>query len=225
MPNLVKFLRSYWPLAVVFTLCGLAFAVDKLTEAQGNYMMHRFMMVPAEVSSSWQALLSEGFAWPQLEAFSTLLTCAFFHGDVEHIALNCIFIWVFGSLVLRELGSTWFFITFLVTAITSSIGQVLLDPSSMNPTLGASGALMGLEGVYLGMALRWRLPKPDVWPLATPVAQERLIIFALIGIFLDIGGIIGNQEGIAFGAHIGGFLGGAFLGTTAIPRPRNAVAK
>lgn len=179
-------------------------------------------MIPSEVTSSWQALLSDGLDWGQFGSLSTLLSYAFLHADTEHIAMNLVFIWVFGSLVLRELGAVWFFITFVLTAITGGIGQVLLDPSSTIPTLGASGALMGLEGIYLGMALRWRLPNPDVWPIAHPVPQERLVIFAILGILMDISGILGNDSGIAFGAHVGGFIGGVILGTTFIPQPRHA---
>ncbi|WP_162051113.1 MULTISPECIES: rhomboid family intramembrane serine protease [unclassified Lentimonas] len=222
MAHFINFLRSYWPIAVVFTACIVAFALDALTSTQSNYWMAQFMMVPAEVTLSWQALLSNGFDWSQLNSLSTLLSYAFLHADAEHITMNLIFIWVFGSLVLRELGALWFFIAFILTAITGGMGQVLLEPNSMIPVLGASGALMGLEGIYLGMALRWRLPDPDVWPISSPISQERLMLFAALGILMDVSGIIGNDAGIAFGAHIGGFIGGLFLGTTLIPRPKHA---
>jgi membrane associated rhomboid family serine protease len=184
--------------------------------------MDSFMMVPAEVNASWQALLAGNLEWESLKGLTSLLTYAFLHANMEHIALNLIFIWVFGSLVFRELGAVWFFIAFILTAITGGIGQVLLNPQSMTPTLGASGALMGLEGLYFGMALRWRLPNPDVWPIAEPIPQERLMIFAGLGIMLDISGIVGSSVGIAYGAHIGGFIGGLILGITLIPRPKHA---
>ena len=82
---------------------------------------------------------------------------------------------------------------------------------------------MGLEGIYLGMAIRWRLPNPDVWPIAHPITQERLMIFAALGIFMDLSGILSDSQGIAYGAHLGGFVGGILLGTTLIPRPEHAV--
>jgi len=211
-------------LAVVFGVCVLAFVLDTFFASQGSYWMDRFLMVPVEVSSSWQSLLAGSFEWERLQALTTLLSYAFLHADVGHISMNLLFIWVFGVLVLRELGAVWFFVIFVVTAITGGIGQVLLEPQSMIPTLGASGALLGLEGAYFGMALRWRLPKPDVWPIAEPIAQERLMIFAVLGIVMDVGGIIGSGVGVAYGAHIGGFIGGIALGTTLIPRPKHAAA-
>ncbi|MFQ3225278.1 MAG: membrane associated rhomboid family serine protease [Lentimonas sp.] len=206
----------------MFAACILVFALDALTASLGNFWMARFMMVPAEVTSSWRALLLDGVDWSQLDSLSTLLSYAFLHADAEHITMNLIFIWVFGSLVLRELGALWFFIAFVLTAMTGGIGQLLIEPHSMIPVLGASGALMGLEGIYLGMALRWRLPDPDIWPISYPISQERLILFAALGILMDVSGILGNDASIAFGAHIGGFIGGFFLGITFIPRPRNA---
>ncbi len=184
--------------------------------------MDRFLLVPSEVTASWQEFLANGYEPNQLPAFITLLSAAFLHADVEHIAMNLVFIWVFGSLVLRELGAIWFLGIFIFTAITGSVGQILLDPESVIPVLGASGALLGLEGVYFGMALRWRLPNPDVWPISHPIAQERLMIFAALGILLDISGILGDRSGVAFGAHIGGFIGGFVLGTTLIPTPKHA---
>lgn len=225
MPALTRFLRDYWPLAVVFIATTLGFTLSLLTEAQDNYWMDRFLMVPAEVKASWQALLAGNFEWESLKALTTLLSHAFLHADGEHILLNLIFIWVFGSLVFRELGALWFFIIFIVTAITGGIGQVILDPQSVIPVLGASGALMGLEGAYFGMATRWRLPKADVWPISEPVTQERLMVFAALGIIMDVSGIAGNEAGIAFGAHIGGFIGGIALGISLIPIPKHAIAQ
>lgn len=222
MSPLIRFLRNYWPLATVFLACVLFFAVDMITTTQGSELMDQFMMVPTEVTSSWQSLLAGNFEWESLKALTTLLSYAFLHSGVEHIAMNLIFIWVFGSLVFRELGAAWFLITFIVTAITGGIGQVLLESQSIIPVLGASGALMGLEGVYFGMALRWRLPNPDVWPISGPVSQERLMAFAALGIMLDVSGIINSGVGIAYGAHIGGFIGGLILGTTLIPTPKHA---
>ncbi|MGJ8641167.1 MAG: rhomboid family intramembrane serine protease [Opitutaceae bacterium] len=223
MSSFIRFLRDYWPLAFVFAACILCFVVDAVTESRGSFLMDRYMMVPQAVSLSWQSLLAGDFEWESLKALTTLLSYAFLHADGEHIALNLVFIWVFGSLVYRELGAAWFFGTFVITAIAGGVGQVLLSPESSIPVLGASGALLGFEGIFFGMALRWRLPKPDVWPIAEPVPQERLMIFAAIGVLLDISGLVGGEAGVAYGAHIGGFVAGFVLGTTLIPRPRNAV--
>jgi len=217
-----RFLNDAWPLLLIFLVCGLFFVADKATGHDGVAVTDPLMMVPVEVSAAGQALLAGDVDGASLHALGTTFTYALLHADVAHILMNMVFIWMFGTLVLRELGPVWFFLIFIVTAITGGIGQVLLDPDSPIPTLGASGALLGLEGAYLGMALRWRLPDPDVWPISQPIPPERLIIFAAIGVAADISGIVGQAGGIAFGAHLGGFIGGALIATTVIPRPRNA---
>jgi len=203
-------------------ICVTVFALDTILTWRGNNLMIHFVMIPAEVYMTWEELIAEGFYSYQLKPFSTLLSYAFLHANAEHITSNLIFIWVFGSLVQRELGAVWFFIILVITAITGAIGHIVVKPDSLIPTLGASGALLGLEGVYFAMALRWRLPNPDVWPISHPVSQERLMAFAALGIFLDISGVLSDAQGIAFGAHIGGFIGGFILGTTVIPRPRHS---
>lgn len=124
-------LRTYWPIAVVFTACILVFILDRILEAQGSYYMLRFVLVPAEINMTWQSLMADGFNSSQLATFSTLLSYAFLHGNAEHILMNLVFIWVFGSLVFRELGTLWFFIVFVVTAIAGGdrtcLGRPLLD--------------------------------------------------------------------------------------------------
>ena len=217
-----QFLKEYWPLALIFAACGLIYLVDRVSSLGGTQPLGGLMMVPAEVTLAWRNLLSGQVDAQGLWAFSTLFTYALMHGDVWHILGNMLFIWVFGVLVMRELGVAWLLSTFVVAAIGGGVGQTLLEPMSPIPTLGASGALMGLEGMYFGMALRWRLPQPDVWPIAQPIPQERLMLFAGFGVFLDISGVLGDAGGIAFGAHLGGFISGFFMGTTLIPRPKNA---
>jgi len=222
MAHTKNILRESWPVFTIVALCGLIFAVDISGAAGGQLLTAPFMMVPLEVSTAWQSILGGNVNKEEISALATTLTYALLHADAEHLLMNLLLIWVFGSLVLRELGAIWFFGIFIVTAITGGIGQVLLDPASPIPTLGASGALMGLEGAYLGMILRWRLPNPDIWPIAEPIPPGRLAVLAIFGIVMDISGLIGGGAGIAYGAHLGGFIGGLIIATTVIPRPKHA---
>ncbi len=67
----------------------------------------------------------------------------------------------------------------------------------------------GLEGVYFGLALRWAMPWPDVFPLAHPIPPAQLVLYALVGIGFDIYSVATETAaGIAYGAHIGGFASG-----------------
>jgi membrane associated rhomboid family serine protease len=78
--------------------------------------------------------------------------------------------------------------------------------------VGASGAIAGLEGAYFTLVVRWEVPHATVWPLDGPVPAGRLALLAAINFVLDTGAFIGHSDQpVAYGAHVGGFLGGAFV--------------
>ena len=79
---------------------------------------------------------------------------------------------------------------------------------------------MGFEGAYLGLAVRWSLPWPRIWPIAHPIPPMRLVILAVVGFGFDISGTITGTPGIAYGAHLGGFIAGLFLTSFITPRPK-----
>ncbi len=117
------------------------------------------------------------------------------------------------------------FITFVFTAICGGICHVALNPTEQIPMLGASGAVMGFEGLYLGMAVRWRLPDPHVWPIARPVPPSRLVLLAVLGLVMDFAEYLGGGSGVAYGAHLGGFIAGMVLGASIVPMPRVALPR
>jgi membrane associated rhomboid family serine protease len=84
-----------------------------------------------------------------------------------------------------------------------------VNSNSPAPIIGASGGISGLAGTYLGLALRWQLPWPDVWPIAHPIPPMQLGAFAVLGFIGDVH-LLANQAQhiIAYGAHVGGFLCG-----------------
>ncbi len=89
--------------------------------------------------------------------------------------------------------------------------QAWLKPQSSRPIIGASGAVCGFEGIYLGLILRWKLPWPDVWPLAHPIPPIRLAAFAILGVVIDAYSLMNFDQRIAYGAHLGGFFSGLFI--------------
>ena len=158
-----------------------------------------------------------------LKTFGTLLTCAFLHGSAEHIVYNMLFLWVFAALLVELLGARWMFGIFLFTALTGSIFHVVLNAGDAVPMLGASGAVMGFEGAYLGLATRWRLPEPHIWPMSRPVPAAQLALIGVAGVVIDYTSLMSHAPGnIAYGAHLGGFVGGLVLTALAAPKPRMA---
>jgi membrane associated rhomboid family serine protease len=170
-----------------------------------------WMMRPSVVMAAWEQVMAGSFSSEIIKALATVLTSVFLHGDVGHLTSNLLFIWIFGVVVHELCGTRWLVAVFLITGMGGSIGQILMDPDSPIPTLGASGSLMGLEGFYFGLAFQRPRPETMVWPLARPVSSTELAAAGVVGVCLDFFGILGSGQGIAYGAHVGGFASGILV--------------
>lgn len=212
-------LRKQAPLLGLIALMTLVF----LAQAVGRGWDNPFKMVPVEVIDAWQSLRLGKLDRPVCGELATMLTSAFLHGDFSHLLFNMLLMWVFGALAAHLLGWRWMLGLFLATAFGGSLCHVLLNRDSLAPTLGASGAVMGFEGAYLGLAARFNLPEPQVWPMARPVPPVHLAAIAMFGVAMDYVGLIDHAaSNIAYGAHIGGFTVGLFLTALAAPMPHGA---
>lgn len=207
--------------APLLGLILLILAVFGLQSVVGAQVFPRFAMVPAEIAASWENLLRGTADASDIGDFSTLLASAFLHADPAHLLYNLLFLWIFAGLTAKLLGPSWMFIIFLVTALGGAIGHTLFNAGDSTPMLGASGAVMGFEGAYLGMAARARLPDPRIWPIARPVPPGNLVILALMGIAMDVMGLMDHgRMDVAYGAHVGGFVSGVFLTSFLLPAPK-----
>ncbi len=205
-------LRNRLPVLLLLGVITLISVIDWVHD------LGAWMMIPAEVTGAWEELRSgtfhDGF-WQSFACLFSTLSAAFLHGDGAHLLGNLLFLWIFGVVVFELCGWRWLLLVFVLTAIGGSIGQIMLKPDSMIPVLGASGGLMGLEGFYFGLAVQKERPEAEVWPLARPVHSAELAAAGVVGIILDFLGVLGNGQGIAYGAHIGGFVTGAFISLVA----------
>ena len=199
------------PDKTVFGLIVFMFAVFLFGEVTG-ITFDEYNARPLDITNSFIKLTS---GQPILKAggpLITLVTAVFLHGSFGHVSSNAIYLWPFATLTSGLLGNRHVLWIFLATGVIGNVVQVMLSPHSDIPMLGASGAVMGFEGVYVGLASRWRLNWPHVWPLAHPISPMRLAIFALVGVVFDFLGVFGGLGGIAYGAHIGGFVSGFLIG-------------
>lgn len=145
------------------------------------------------------------------EGTLTLITSIFVHGGFLHFAGNMLFLWIFGDNLEEVLGHVRFLLYYLATGIGASLVQVLADPASSVPVVGASGAIAGVMGGYLLL-----FPRAQVDVLFIIVIIFKVIPFpawAMLLIWLGLqlwGGIanLGAQGGVAYWAHIGGFVVG-----------------
>jgi membrane associated rhomboid family serine protease len=144
----------------------------------------------------------------------TLLTSIFMHGGLAHLGGNMLYLWIFGDNVEEVLGHVRYLLVYLACGLAASLSHIALAPDSLIPTLGASGAIAGVMGMYL----IW-FPKNQVRVLAlrTITWMPALLVIGLwvvMQLVLGIGDLAnaGKQGGVAYAAHIGGAAAGIVFG-------------
>ena len=204
----------------IWAIIVLAVVVFAAAEVRSVSFSADYGAIPINIRAAAGTLVDGTFSMDVLRELSRLLTALFLHADAQHILFNMVFLWTFGSLTADSSGQWRALAVFLICGVCGNIVQVWLNPGSPIPIIGASGAVCGFEGVYLGLALRWQLPWAEVWPLAYPVPPLQLGAFALLGFLADMFMLANHGEQIAYGAHLGGFLSGlaiAAMVTTVYP--------
>ncbi|NUQ65960.1 MAG: rhomboid family intramembrane serine protease [Pirellulales bacterium] len=144
------------------------------------------------------------------QVFLSMLTCMFLHGGWLHLIGNMWFFWIFGNNVEDRLGHVAFLLFYLAGGLIATVSHWFVDPSSTIPVIGASGAVAAILGAY---AITW------------PWARVHTLVFLFIFItMIDVPALLvlgfwfvgqlwsslqGNEAGVAWWAHIGGFVAGA----------------
>ncbi len=148
----------------------------------------------------------------------TLLTAMFIHGGLLHIAGNMLYLWIFGDNVEDAMGHTRYLIFYLLCGVIASLSQVLSDPLSRVPSIGASGAIAGVLGAYMVMfpqaRIRTLLFIGSFFTLGRVPALLVIGLWAVIQFFSGIASLgVPTQQtgGVAYFAHIGGFVAGVVL--------------
>ena len=183
-----------------------------LTSWDWIFGLESWMIVPREITAAFNEIKAGEVSLGAASELLSCLGCAFLHGDLDHLVGNMLFFWIFGAVIMELTGWRWLLMIFVTTSVGASIGQVMMEPDSWIPALGASGAVMGFEGAYLGMVVRRKRPDPHVWPMSYAIPPSHLAAIGVVGVALDMQGIYGNTpDGIAYGAHVGGFVTGIFV--------------
>ena len=187
-----------------------------LPPAGSQQAVYAFGMVPAVLTG--REMLPPEIA--VIPAWATILTSMFLHGGFWHLAGNMLFLWIFGNNIEEAMGHVRFVIFYVACGVAAGFAQVLPNPDSMHPLVGASGAISGVLGAYMLLFPRARvvlgLPLgvvnvefgrfPAVWVLAAWFGLP-----LLIGAIAASKSIGESQVGGAFAAHIGGFIAGLAL--------------
>lgn len=176
-----------------------------------------FSLVPAHVGA---ALIGD---WPLAAGLLPILTSMFLHGGWMHLLGNVWFLGIFGDNVEDELGHGLYLLFYLACGVIAGIAQFLSDPASTIPMVGASGAIAGVMGAYL---IRFPRARVTVWiPIFLVVGPTfALPAFLMLTYWLAIQVLSGwgaaGQGGVAWWAHVGGFVAGVGL---VLLRPRRRV--
>jgi membrane associated rhomboid family serine protease len=144
---------------------------------------------------------------------ATLFTSMFLHGSLLHIGGNMLYLWIFGDNIEDRLGRGRFIAFYLICGVVAALAQALGNPRSTVPMIGASGAISGVLGAYLVLYPRARVLV--LLPLLIVFYTVRVPAVIVLG-FWFVGQLVssfttGAAGGVAFGAHVGGFVAGVVL--------------
>jgi membrane associated rhomboid family serine protease len=181
-----------------------------------------FGLIPGELTAS----LAPGTRFPMGEGlvcvtdpgrqFQNVLTSMFLHGSWMHLIANMWFLWLFGNNIEDSTSRPRFLAFYLLSGLAAALAQVIASPASPVPMVGASGAISAVMGAYLVL-----FPKVRIFtlvPLGFFITFFRLpawlmlIYWALLQFFGGLTSIVAEEGGgVAFWAHLGGFIAGVVL--------------
>lgn len=211
--------RTAWITRLLVAVNMAAFLLELKLGPSLETALYRFGVVP----SNWLVTQTTDFLdWPGL--FLALLTSQFLHGGFLHIFSNMYYLWIFADNVEDRLGHFRFLMLYLGCGVVAAVVQILSSPHSSVPMIGASGAIAGVLGAYLLMFPGARIV--TLVPLFLFWQTIELPAFFFLGIWFLIQwaqgvatiGQVADMGGVAFWAHVGGFVAG-MLGVLII-RPR-----
>jgi rhomboid family protein len=151
---------------------------------------------------------------PWVAAPVTIFTSMFLHGGLLHVAGNMLYLWIFGDNIEDSMGHARFLLFYLLCGVAAALTQALPDPSSTVPMIGASGAISGVLAAYLMLYPRARVLVAI--PLFVILYTVRLPAIVVLGMWfvlqlLSSLAAASGEGGVAFHAHVGGFLTGLVL--------------
>jgi len=206
-----------WSLIVIN--CIVFLYEVSLTPDELELFLSRFALIPARYFDAAAVAPPRG-----LVDYLPFMTNMFLHGGWLHLILNMWTLWIFGAAVEDRLGAGAYLVFYLAVGVIASVAHALLNPSSMVPALGASGAIAGVIGCYVRFFPLARLIV--VVPiLFLPLFFEIPAVF-FVGFWFLMQVLQGTAEllapsggaGVAWWAHVGGFIAG-FLLAPAVRRP------
>jgi membrane associated rhomboid family serine protease len=185
--------------AVTALIIGINVLVFAIELTKGQAFIIRWAFIPSHVASGQDLI--------------TLLTAMFIHGGWLHIGGNMIYLWAFGPEIEDFMGRARYLMFYLLGGLTASLVQVVANPASSMPNLGASGAIAAVMGAFLITFPKDRIRTILIIILFVTIYRVPAALLVgfwfLIQLFSEAGSLVERQTGgIAYMAHIGGFIFG-----------------
>lgn len=191
-------------------ICVLVFLYQLVLPGRaGEAFVLGYGMIPAVLFGT--AELAPGI--PTVDPWMTVLTSMFLHGGVLHLAGNMVYLWVFGNNIEDAMGHGRFFVFYLLCGIAAALTQAYVEPTSQLPMIGASGAVSGVLGAYLVLHPHARVTTLFWYGLVTTFNLPAMAVLGWWIVVQIINVLItdSTEGGVAWYAHIGGFLAGMVL--------------
>ena len=199
-------------------------AIDEQLDVNGR-AFQLLLQGKADQVSGLPPELQDFAGCPDKSWWGAVFVAMFLHGGWLHIGGNMLFLWVFGNNVEDKIGRIPYLLFYLFCGVAATFGQLLVDPSSVIPNLGASGAIAGVLGAYLVMFPRRRVyslvPIIFVFTLMPLPAVVVLGFWFILQFFSGVTTFADNVNGgVAYFAHVGGFVAGVALALLFFPKER-----
>ena len=160
-----------------------------------------------------------------VHAYETILTSMFMHGGWLHLIGNMLYLWIFGDNVEDLMGHVGFGVFYLIAGIAATLAFVFLNAGSTVPLVGASGAIAGVLGAYLVLFPRARILSLVPFGFYSRLVEVPALFFLPIWFLLQflqgITDVAGTGGGVAWWAHVGGFVAGILLVPIFVRRRRD----
>ena len=209
------------PAFVTLAFIALNVAVFALLQLPSDAFTYAWAAVPREITSGQDIIGPVDLPGGSFRlgdspepVYLTLLSSMFMHGGWLHLGGNMLFLWIFGDNVEHAMGHVPFLGFYLVAGLVASLAHILFDQQSLIPTLGASGAISGVLGAYLVM-----FPRNQVFVFLLRMAMwvPAILVIGMWAVLQFVNGLgqIAQTEqtgGVAYLAHIGGFVAGVVVG-------------
>ena len=181
----------------------------------GQAFIDEFGLVPCRLTGACRV-------GPELPSpILTIFTSMFMHGGLFHIGGNMLYLWIFGNNVEDTLGHGRYLLFYLLSGVAAALAQTAVGPSSVVPMVGASGAVSGVLGAYLLLFPHAHVTTLIILGFFFRLVQVPAMVVLGFWIVLQVLnglGSFGSSAGVAFFAHIGGFLSG--MGLLYVLKPR-----